>query len=103
MGNFKKRGKRLTVRNGTAEFLVFAYQTGGDGVDVRVQDGTIWLPQKGMASLFDTTSENVVMHLKNIFADNELDETATAKDFLVVQTGGSRKVGRAVKHYSAGG
>ncbi|GHS95388.1 hypothetical protein AGMMS50276_10780 [Synergistales bacterium] len=44
----KKNDKRLTVRNSAAEFLVLAYQTGGDGVEVRVQDGTIWLSQKNI-------------------------------------------------------
>ncbi|MCL2055158.1 MAG: virulence RhuM family protein [Oscillospiraceae bacterium] len=91
---------RLTVRNTAAEFLTFAYQTGGDGIEIRVQDGTIWLPQKLIASLFATTSENVIMHIKNIIAESEISETATAKDFLVVQTEGSRSVNRKIKHYN---
>ncbi|MCU0778075.1 MAG: virulence RhuM family protein [Akkermansiaceae bacterium] len=96
----KKSPNSLRLRNSTAEFLTFAYQTGGDGVEVRVQEGTIWLSQKGMAQLFETTPENVLMHLKNIYAACELEEAATAKDFLAVQTEGKRQVQRQIKHYN---
>jgi hypothetical protein len=96
----KKQSKNLQIRNSTVEFLIFSYQSGGDGIEVRVQDGTIWLSQKNIATLFETTPENVLMHLKNVFVEQELDEMATAKDFLVVQTEGSREVRRTVKHYN---
>jgi hypothetical protein len=96
----KKNNKNLTIRNSTAEFLVFAYQTGGDGVEVRVQGGTIWLSQKSIAALFETTADNVGLHLKNIFTDNELDEVATTEDFSVVQTEGGRQVQRTLKHFN---
>lgn len=56
--------------------------------------GRMGVKEQVMSELFDTTSENVLMHLKNIFSDRELDETATAKDFLAVQTEGKRKVQR---------
>lgn len=96
----KKSPNSVRLRNSTAEFLTFAYQTGGDGVDVRVQDGTIWLSQKNIGLLFETTPENVLMHLKNIYAENELTESATAKDFLAVQTEGKRQVQRSILHYN---
>lgn len=96
----KKSPDSVRIRNSTAEFLTFAYQTGGDGVEVRVQDGTIWLSQKNMGTLFDTTPENVLMHLRRIFDDHELDEGATTKDFLVVRTEGARSVNRSIKHYN---
>ena len=54
----------LQIRNSTAEFLIFTKQSGENGIEVRVQDGTIWLSQKLMAALFDCTIENVIMHLK---------------------------------------
>jgi hypothetical protein len=95
----KKSPNSVRIRNSTAEFLTFAYQKGGDGVEVRVEDAMIWLSQKGMAQLFETTPENVLMHLKNIYAENELAEGATAKEFLVVQTEGKRQVQRQIKHY----
>jgi len=64
---------------------MFAYQTGGDGVEVRVQDGTVWLSQKLIARLFVSSTENIIMHTKNIIAEAEIDAAATTKDFLVVQ------------------
>jgi hypothetical protein len=94
----KKRNFR--IRNSTAEFLIFSYQTEGDGVEVRVQDGTIWLSQKLMGRRFDTSTDNIALHLKNIFAEKELSETATNEDFSVVQREGVRDVKRTVKHYN---
>ena len=81
-----KPEKKLIIRSSTAEFLIFAYQSGGEGTEVRVQDGTVWLTQKSLGMLFETTKENIIMHLQNIFSSGELDEAATAKDFLVVHT-----------------
>lgn len=69
-----------------------------DSIGWRV--GVRCLTQRQMSELFETTPENVVMHLKNVFTDGELDEAATAKDFLVVQTEGKRKVRRNIKHYN---
>jgi hypothetical protein len=93
----KKSPNSLRLRNSTAEFLTFAYQTGGDGVEVRVQEGTIWLSQKGMAQLFETTPENVLMHLKNIFAAKELPEDSVAKVFLATAADGKNY---RIKHYN---
>lgn len=95
----KKSPNSLRLRNSTAEFLTFAYQTGGDGVEVRIEESTIWLSQKGMGQLFETTPENVLIHLKNIYAGGELEEAATTKDFLAVQAEGRRQVQRQIKHY----
>ena len=96
----KPKQTTLQLRNSTAEFLIFSYQSGGDGVEVRVQDGTIWLSQKLIGQLFDTTPENVLMHLNNIYGDEELMANATTKDFLVVQKEGNREVKRSIKHYN---
>lgn len=59
-------------------------------VDAFIKDDTIWLTQKGMAKLFDCTTDNISFHLKNIYAEGELDETATAEESSVVQMEGSR-------------
>ena len=64
-----KMKKNLQLRNSTAEFLIFSYQTGGDGVEVRVQDGTVWLSQKSIGELFGSSTDNIGLHLKNIFKD----------------------------------
>jgi hypothetical protein len=53
-----------------------------------------------MAELFDTSADNVSLHLKNVFSEGELGEPATTEDFSVVQSEGRRKVTRAVKHYN---
>jgi hypothetical protein len=89
--------KTLQIRNSTAEFLIFTKQAGENGIEVRVQDGTIWLSQKLMAVLFECTIENVIIHLKNIFADGELDENSVTKDFLVTAADGKNY---HTKHYN---
>ena len=76
------------------------FEAANQPVQVRLEGETIWLTQRQMAEVFATTPENVVMHLKNIFRAGELDEAATAKDFLAVQTEGSRQVQRRLKHYN---
>jgi hypothetical protein len=53
-----------------------------------------------MGPLFETTPENVLIHLKNIFAENELPEAATAKEFLAIQSEGKRQVERCILHYN---
>ena len=92
----KKSPNSVRLRNSTAEFLTFSYQTGGDGVEVRVEDGTIWLSQKNIGQLFETTPENVLMHLKNIFAEKELAEDSVAKVFLATAADGKNY---RIKHY----
>ena len=76
---------KSNIRNHTADFLIFTKENGGNGIEVRIEDETIWLTQKLMAQLFDCTPENVLQHLKKIFDDEELMEEATTKDFLVVR------------------
>ena len=98
--NQKINKDNLQIRNGTAEFLIFSYQSGGDGVEVRVQDGTIWLSQKLIGTLFDTTPKNILMHLNNIFEEDELEAGTVTMDFMVIQKEGNREVKRNIKHYS---
>ena len=69
-------------------------------VEVRLAGETLWLTQRQMGELFGTTRENILMHLRNIFAEEELPEEATAKDFLVVRQEGKRQVKRKLKHYN---
>ena len=80
-----------------------AVYEGGKGevrVDVRLDRDTVWLTQRQMAEVFDTTPENVLMHLRNIFASGELEADPTTKEFLVVRTEGRRRVRRTLKHYN---
>ena len=84
------------------EQQIAIYQTadGKTHLDVRLEQNSVWLTQRQMSEVFDTTPENILMHLKNIFKDNELEESATTKDFLVVRTEGNRQVERKLKHYN---
>ncbi len=81
----------------TGDILI--YETEDHRIDVRLEQETVWLTQRQMAELFDTTPENVLMHLKNIFHDKELEESSTTKEFLVVRQEGKREVRRKLKHY----
>ena len=92
--------KRLAIRNSTAEFLIFTLQAGEDGIEVRYENETIWLTQKLMGELFATSSDNIGLHLKKIYAEGELQEGATTEDFSVVQTEGGREVQRVLKFYN---
>ncbi|MDR3188982.1 MAG: virulence RhuM family protein [Prevotellaceae bacterium] len=85
------------IRNSTAEFLIFTNQAKEGGIEVRVQDGTIWLSQKLMATLFDCSTDNISLHLKNIFRENELDENSVAEDFSVTASDGKNY---KTKHYN---
>jgi hypothetical protein len=93
----KKTQNELRIRNSTAEFLTFAYQTGGDGVEVRVQDGTIWLSQKQMGELLETSSDNIGLHLKNINNEKELNVESVTEEFSVTARDGKTY---SVKHYN---
>ena len=64
--------KRFEIRNSTAEFLIFILEGKEDGIQVMYKDETIWATQKAMAQLFDCSSDNIGLHLKNIFASGEL-------------------------------
>lgn len=81
---------------------IILYST-GDGkteIEVNLEGETVWLSQKQMAELFDCTTENIIIHLKNVFEDGELNEKATAKDSLVVQKEGNRAINRMMKLYN---
>jgi hypothetical protein len=73
--------KGLTMRNSTAEFLIFTLQAGEDGIEVRFQDDTIWLSQKWMAELFAVERSVITKHLQNIFKDGELAEASVCANF----------------------
>lgn len=70
------------------QFLIYRSAEEDISVDAFIKDDTIWLTQKGMAKLFDCTTDNISFHLKNIYAEGELDETATAEESSVVPNGG---------------
>lgn len=81
---------------------IIIYQPHADqpAIAVRIEGETVWLSQRQMSVLFDTSSDNVGLHLKNIYADRELLEEATTEDFSVVRQEGNRQVRRSVRHYN---
>ena len=92
--------KNLIIRSSSAEFLIFEQQKKENGIEVRFEEGDLWLTQKAIGELFDTTRNNITMHLQDIYNSNELDENSTSKDFLLVQKEGNRDVKRSVKYYN---
>lgn len=81
-------------------FILYTTPEGAVKLSVLLQDETIWLTQKAMGILFDTTPQNITIHIKNIFESGELDEEATCKEFLQVQMEGGREVSRKQKMYN---
>ena len=87
----------LTIRNSTAEFLIFTQQAGESGINVRYEDQTIWLSQKLMAELFDVDKRTISEHLQNIFASGELAEDAVVRNFRTTAADGKNY---QTQHYS---
>lgn len=85
------------IRNSTAEFLIFSQQEGNQGIEVRYEDNEIWLTQKRMAELFDCSSDNISLHLKNIFKEGELEEHSVTEIFSATATDGKNY---NTKHYN---
>lgn len=99
----KKNNKDVSiVRSSAAEYLTFVAATGddNDSIEMRYEDENIWLTQKMMAVLYDVDVRTINEHIKNIYADNELSEKATIRNFRIVQNEGERQVSRDVKHYN---
>jgi hypothetical protein len=92
--------KKIQQKNTTAEFLIFTAETGNPKIEVRIEGEMVWLTQKLMAELFDTTPQNITLHLKNVYEEGELKEEATCKEFLQVQSEGGRNVERNLIYYN---
>ena len=73
--------KELQIRNSTVDFLVFTRDAGEDGIEVRVQNGDVWLTQKAISRLFDVDRSVITKHLSNIFKEGELDENSVCAKF----------------------
>lgn len=76
------------------------FKTNQGVVEVKLAQETVWLTQKQMATLFESSIDNISLHLKNIYADEELMENATTEDFSIVQKEGNRNVTRKLKNYN---
>lgn len=84
----------------TSSLILYQTEDGQTRVQCRFEDETIWLTQAQMAELFQTTPQNITLHLKAIFAEGELSEKATCKDYLQVRQEGGREVSRSLRHYN---
>ena len=84
--------KDIQIRNSTVDFLVFTRDSEEDGIEVRVQDGDIWLTQKAIGQLFEVDRSVVTKHLKNIFNEGELDENSTCANFAQVADNGNNQL-----------
>ena len=91
--------KDITPFQNETPFLLYEGEDGAVQVKTLMHAETIWLTQKSLAELFETTKQNISGHLQNIFEEGELEASATVKDFLTVQTEGKREVKRALDYY----
>ena len=80
--------------------IIYQTENGQTKIDVRLENETVWLTQKLMAELFQTTVPNINIHLKNIFEEGELEPGRTIKDFLIVRPEGNREVSRNIDFYN---
>ena len=99
----KKEKREISIiRSSAAEYLTFVASTGADekSIEMRYEDENIWLTQKMMASLYDVDVRTINDHIKKIYSDSELEQSATIRKYRIVQTEGSRQVAREVNHYN---
>ena len=82
------------------EIVIYTSADGKISLDTKLENETIWLTQDMMAKLFETTPQNITMHIKNIYEDEELEQNSTCKDFLQVRNEGKRTVSRKLTHYN---
>ena len=82
------------------QFLVYQAEDGRIRIDVRLANETVWLTQPQMADLFQTSQQNISLHIRNVFEEGELTPTATHKKFLSVRQEGNRDVQRRLDHYN---
>jgi len=83
-----------------SEIIIYQTEDGQTKIDVIMEDETVWLAQAQMVELFQTTKQNISLHINNAFTEGEIEESATVKEYLTVQTEGQREVKRKVKYYS---
>ena len=82
------------------EIIIYTSEDGSVLLDTKLENETIWLTQDMMTKLFETTKQNISLHINNIYKDEELDKTSTVKDFLTVRKEGNRTVSRNIEYYN---
>lgn len=83
-----------------SEILMYQSEDGNTKVEVHMEGETVWLTLNQLAELFQTTKQNISLHIKNIYSEAELQEAATVKEYLTVQQEGNRSVKRALDYYN---
>ena len=86
--------------NQKSQIVIYKSPSGETKIDVRFDGETAWLTQNGLAELFQTSKNNISIHVKNIFEEGELAKNATVKEFLTVQKEGNREVSRSLEYYN---
>ena len=82
--------KDLLIRSSAEEFITFKVQEKDKGIQVRYEKETLWMTQRSMAELFDCSTDNISLHLKNIFKENELDENSVTEEFSTTASDGKK-------------
>src|SRR6056297_370512 len=88
------------MMNNNYDILIYQTEDGKTKIDVKIEDNTVWMTQKAIAELYQTSSQNITMHIKRIYNEGELIEEATCKYYLQVQNEESRKVERKLNFYN---
>lgn len=83
-----------------SEIIKYKLESESKALEVRIEDETVWLSQAQMVDLFQSTKQNISLHINNIFKEDELKEISTVKEYLTVQLEGNKKVKRKVKFYN---
>ncbi|MGD7035125.1 RhuM family protein [Methylotuvimicrobium buryatense] len=96
----KKSNPDQTALPFVGDLLLYQTEDGQTRIEVRLQDESVWMTQAMMAELFQTTTQNITLHIKAIYRDGELQVAATCKEYLHVQTEGKRNISRARKFYN---
>ena len=83
-----------------SRILLYQTEDGRPRIEVRLEDETVWLTQIAMAELFQTSKQNISLHLRNIYKEGELTREGTVKEYLTVQQEGTRQVQRQLEYYN---
>lgn len=92
--------KDLIIRSSSVEFLIFERQTHDKGIQVRFENGDLWLTQKAIGELYNVDRTVITKHINNIYSELELDKKSTSATFTLVQKEGNRNIERKLKYYN---
>ena len=90
----------MSEENNNSGIIIYNLEDGKTKINVKLENNTVWLSQAMLADLYQTSSQNITMHIKSIYEDGELEEISTCKDYLQVRHEAKREVERQVKHYN---